>query len=219
MGGPGAGARACPPAPRGRRLLPRDRRSGGRVSDGRARRGERGGRGAARHRRCPDAGAPRRPGSGPHIGRRDGAARPGAGRDGAQLRTAGPRARLPPGDRPETRPRRGVDRALRADAARLYGAWWDKRPPERTREERRAAEASRGRAGRSGWCTGAALEEGRVEQPGYAPRAGWRRAEGTGRAPENPLGRQASAGPRGAAALQPGRAQRREPEEELEAAG
>ena len=111
-----------------------------------------------------------------------------------------------------------VPAGLRADAARLYDAWWDKRPPERTREERRAAGACRGRAERSGWCTGAALEDGRVEEPGYAPRAGWRRAEGTGPAAEDPLGRQAAA-QRGEVAPQPRSAQRREPQEELEAAG
>jgi plasmid maintenance system antidote protein VapI len=112
-----------------------------------------------------------------------------------------------------------VPAGLQADAARLYDAWWDKRPPERTRGERRAAEACRGRAERSGWCTGAALDEDRVEEPGYAPRAGWRRAEGTGLAPEDPLGRHASAGPGGEVLLVPGRAGRREPERELEAAG
>jgi plasmid maintenance system antidote protein VapI len=112
-----------------------------------------------------------------------------------------------------------VPAGLRADAARLYNAWWDKRPPERTRGERRAAEACRGRAERSGWCTGAALDEDRVEEPGYAPRAGWRRAEGTGHAPEDPLGRRASARPGGGVPLVPGRVQRREPERDLEAAG
>ena len=104
-------------------------------------------------------------------------------------------------------------------AARLYEAWWDKRPPERTGGERRAAKACRGRAERSGWCTGAALDDDRLEEPGYAPRAGWRRAEGTGPAPEDPLDRQTSAGPGGEVRLVPGLAGRREPERELEVAG
>jgi hypothetical protein len=78
---------------------------------------------------------------------------------------------------------------LRADTERLYEAWWDKRPPEHTRAERTAAEAARRRAQRAGWCTGAALDDERISDPSYLPQASWRRAEGTGSAPDDPLGR------------------------------
>lgn len=80
-----------------------------------------------------------------------------------------------------------VPAGLRADTERLFDAWWDKRPPERTREERTAAEAARGRAERSGWCTGAGLDDDLIEESAYVPRASWRRAEGTGLAPAVPL--------------------------------
>ena len=82
-----------------------------------------------------------------------------------------------------------VPAGLRADAERLYDTWWDKRPPERTREERAAAEAARRRAERSGWCTGGGLDDERIDDPGYLPRASWRRAEGAGLAPEGPRSR------------------------------
>jgi plasmid maintenance system antidote protein VapI len=111
-----------------------------------------------------------------------------------------------------------VAQDLRADTRRLYDAWWDRRPPEQTREERTAAEAARRRAERAGWCTGGALDDERLEDRSYAPRAGWRRAEGTGPAPEDPLDRHAAAWS-AEAAPQPAMAQRREPQEELEAAG
>jgi hypothetical protein len=106
--------------------------------------------------------------------------------------------------------------SLQTDVSRLYRAWWDKTPPERTKGERIAAEAARRRAERSGWPPGAALDDSRIGDPGYSPRAPWRHAEGTGIAPHDPLGRErqhriaeaaAAAGPR------------QEPEQELEAAG
>ena len=60
---------------------------------------------------------------------------------------------------------------LQGDVGRLYEAWWDKRPPERTKGERMAAEASRRRAAREGWPTGAGLDDSRLDQPGYVPQA------------------------------------------------
>lgn len=103
--------------------------------------------------------------------------------------------------------------SLQGDVERLYEAWWDKRPPERTKSERMAAESARRRAEREGWPAGAALEDSRLGDPGYSPRAPWRHAEGTGVAPHDPLGRELqhrSAGPA---------AERGESEQELEAAG
>ena len=79
-----------------------------------------------------------------------------------------------------------------------------------------AAEASRRRASREGWPTGAGLDDSRLDQPGYVPQASWRQAEGTGVAPEDPLERQR---PALAAAPEPARVRRPEPEPELEAAG
>ena len=78
---------------------------------------------------------------------------------------------------------------LQADAEQLYSAWWDKRPPERTPHERAAAEAARRRAQRACWSTGAGLDDERISDPSYVPQASWRPAEGTGPAPEDPLGR------------------------------
>jgi hypothetical protein len=103
---------------------------------------------------------------------------------------------------------------LRADTERLYSAWWDKRPPERTRHERAAAEAARRRAQRAGWCTGAGLDDERISDPSYMPQASWRRAEGTGSAPDDPLGRHRDAGPSMVRT-----ARHREPVPELEAGG
>jgi hypothetical protein len=105
--------------------------------------------------------------------------------------------------------------ALQNDVSRLYHVWWDKTPPERTKGERIAAAAARHRAEREGWPPGAALEDSRLGDPGYSPRAPWRHAEGTGVAPHDPLGRELqhrSAGP-------PAAERGARPEQELEAAG
>jgi hypothetical protein len=106
--------------------------------------------------------------------------------------------------------------SLQDDVSRLYRAWWDKTPPERTKGERIAAEASRRRAEREGWPPGAALDDSRIGDPDYSPRAPWRHAEGTGIAPHDPLGRERQhriAEPQAARGHRPGA------EQELEAAG
>jgi hypothetical protein len=69
----------------------------------------------------------------------------------------------------------------------LFDAWWDKRPPERTRHERAAAETARRRAERNDWCCPMALDEDQLDVPGYQPQAGWRLAVGTGIANDNDL--------------------------------
>ncbi len=66
----------------------------------------------------------------------------------------------------------------------LYDAWWDKRAPERTRFERAAATAARTRAIAGNWCAAAALDDDRLDTPGYRPRYGWKPATGTGVAPD-----------------------------------
>jgi transcriptional regulator with XRE-family HTH domain len=64
--------------------------------------------------------------------------------------------------------------------ADLYDAWWDKRPPERTRGERAAARAARRRAIAGNWCAGAGLDDDELDVPGYRPEQGWKAATGTG---------------------------------------
>jgi transcriptional regulator with XRE-family HTH domain len=69
---------------------------------------------------------------------------------------------------------------LRDAIADVYDAWWDKRPPERTRAERAAARAARRRAITGNWCAGAALDDDQLDTPGYRPEHGWKPATGTG---------------------------------------
>jgi transcriptional regulator with XRE-family HTH domain len=73
---------------------------------------------------------------------------------------------------------------LRDAIADLYDAWWDKRAPGRTRFERAAATAARKRAIAGNWCAAAALDDDRLDIPGYRPRYGWKPATGTGVAPD-----------------------------------
>jgi hypothetical protein len=69
---------------------------------------------------------------------------------------------------------------LRDTITDLYDAWWDKRAPERTRAERAAAARARRRASAGNWCAGAALDDGKLDIPGYRPGSRWRPATGTG---------------------------------------
>jgi hypothetical protein len=73
---------------------------------------------------------------------------------------------------------------LRDAITGLYEAWWDKRAPERTRAERTAATVARRRAITGNWCAPAALNEDKLDNPGYRPRYGYRPATGTGIAPD-----------------------------------
>jgi hypothetical protein len=77
-----------------------------------------------------------------------------------------------------------VSQHLRDAIAELYDAWWDKRAPGRTRFERAAATAARKRAIAGNWCAAAALDDDRLDIPGYRPRYGWKPATGTGVAPD-----------------------------------
>ncbi len=94
--------------------------------------------------------------------------------------------------RPET-----IRKLVRGDAATVspefrelardvWNVWWDKRPPERTRSERRAASAARRRAERHGWPAAAALDEDELDEPGYKPFSRYRPAMGIGIAPDFP---------------------------------
>src|SRR5580704_9030061 len=69
---------------------------------------------------------------------------------------------------------------LRNAIADLYDAWWDKRAPERTRAERAAATAARRRACAANWCAPVALDDDKLDTPGYRPRSRWRQATGIG---------------------------------------
>jgi hypothetical protein len=77
-----------------------------------------------------------------------------------------------------------VSPQLRDAVTALYDTWWDKRAPERTRAERAAATGARRRAAAGNWCAAAALDEDRLDVPGYRPRSRWRPATGTGVAPD-----------------------------------
>jgi hypothetical protein len=77
-----------------------------------------------------------------------------------------------------------VSSRLRDSAARLWDAWWDKRPPEQTRSQRRIADAARRQAERLGWCPPLGLDEDELDEPGYRPYSGYRAATGTGTAGE-----------------------------------
>ena len=69
---------------------------------------------------------------------------------------------------------------LRDTITDLYDAWWDKRAPERTRAERAAAARARRRAAAGNWCAGAALDDDKLDKPGYRPQSRWRPATGAG---------------------------------------
>ena len=65
-------------------------------------------------------------------------------------------------------------------ACQLWDAWWDKRPPEATWSQRRAADAARRRAECFGWPAAAGLNEDELDEPGYRPFSRYRPATGTG---------------------------------------
>ena len=73
---------------------------------------------------------------------------------------------------------------LRDQVITLYDAWWDKRAPARTRFDRGAATAARKRAMTGNWCAPAAMDDDRLDIPGYQPEHGWKPATGTGVAPD-----------------------------------
>jgi hypothetical protein len=77
-----------------------------------------------------------------------------------------------------------VSPQLRDAVTALYDTWWDKRAPERTRAERAAVTLARRRAAAGNWCAAAALDDDRLDTPGYRPRSRWRPATGTGVAPD-----------------------------------
>ena len=81
-----------------------------------------------------------------------------------------------------------ITTTLAGDIGRLFEAWWDKQPPQRTVQEKAAACKARRRAARNGWPCPAALDDDELDQPGYRPSARWRHALGSGIAAADPLG-------------------------------
>jgi hypothetical protein len=79
---------------------------------------------------------------------------------------------------------RTISPHLRDAITALYDTWWDKRAPERTRAERAAATRARQRASAGNWCAGAALDDDKLDIPGYRPRTPYHPARGTGTAPD-----------------------------------
>ena len=76
---------------------------------------------------------------------------------------------------------------LRHAVIALFDAWWDKTPPRRTRQEKRAADNALKRAALNGWPCPAGLDEDELDRPGYQPQYGWRYAQGTGLADDYPF--------------------------------
>jgi len=77
-----------------------------------------------------------------------------------------------------------VSPELAAQVCALFDAWWDKKPPRRTRAERVAATAALKRAARHDWPCPLGLDEDEIDEPGYRPLCGWRPADGRGIAPD-----------------------------------
>jgi hypothetical protein len=76
---------------------------------------------------------------------------------------------------------------LRQAVNALFNSWWDKTPPQRTRQERLAAGNARKRAALNNWPPPAGLDEDQLDRPGYQPHCGWRHARGTGVADDYPF--------------------------------
>jgi hypothetical protein len=69
----------------------------------------------------------------------------------------------------------------------LFEVWWDKTPPQRTRQEKLAAGNALNRASLNNWPPPAGLDEDDFDRPGYQPQCGWRYARGTGIAADYPF--------------------------------
>jgi hypothetical protein len=76
---------------------------------------------------------------------------------------------------------------LRQAVLALFDAWWDKTPPQRTRQERLAVGNALRRAALKDWPPPAGLDEDDLDRPGYQPQCGWRYARGAGVADDHPF--------------------------------
>lgn len=72
--------------------------------------------------------------------------------------------------------RSSVSQVLHGRVAALYDERWDRPPPESTGAQRRAAAAARARAAQQGWPPPMGLDDDKIDDPGYRPRANWRPA-------------------------------------------
>ena len=80
-----------------------------------------------------------------------------------------------------------VSPALRQEVTVLFDAWWDKTPPQRTRQEKLAFHSALRRAALNNWPCPAGLDEEELDQAGYLPQCGWRYARGTTVADDYPF--------------------------------
>jgi hypothetical protein len=71
-----------------------------------------------------------------------------------------------------------VTPCMHAAICDLYDQLWDAHPPGRTLAERKAAAAARALAASRGWPTPMGLDDERIDDPAYRPRAQWRPAAG-----------------------------------------
>jgi AcrR family transcriptional regulator len=71
-----------------------------------------------------------------------------------------------------------VNPGLHGAVCDLYERLWDVVPPGRTIAERKAAASARALAASHGWPAPMGLDDGRIDDPAYRPRARWRPAVG-----------------------------------------
>jgi hypothetical protein len=71
---------------------------------------------------------------------------------------------------------RTVSQATDAEVRSVYDRLWNQPPHGRTGRERAAVAAARRRAEREGWPPPMALDDDRIDDPSYRPRARWRPA-------------------------------------------
>ena len=76
-----------------------------------------------------------------------------------------------------------VSQDVHAEVSALYEKTWQLRAPERSAAERRAADAARRRAAMQGWSAPMGLDDEKIDDPAYRPRAQWRPATGAGAVP------------------------------------
>jgi hypothetical protein len=81
---------------------------------------------------------------------------------------------------------RTVSPPLHEAVAALYDQLWDQPPPEGTGAQRRAVTAARRRAASNGWPAPMGLDDNRIDDPGYRPRALWRPAAANCTMPARP---------------------------------
>jgi hypothetical protein len=72
-----------------------------------------------------------------------------------------------------------VTPCVHAAVCDLYDQLWNVPPPERTLAERNAAAAARTLAASRGWPTPMGLDDDRIDDPAYRPRAHWRPTTGS----------------------------------------